>query len=82
MFICQITGEYSKQGEKLNKIVVERRDRSYSQHRKNEETNEWELVEVGRGWEIVREVNASDEGVRTWDSWSDSERQVFLKHSR
>jgi len=67
-------------GEKLNKIVVQTRERVYTKRVRNEETGEWEKVEIGRGWEIVREINASDEGVALWNSWTEEERAVFLKH--
>ena len=66
--------------EKLNKIVVETRERVYTRWVKNEDTNKYEEVEAGRGWEIVREINASAEGVALWESWSPEERAVFLKH--
>ncbi len=80
MYICQVTGNQSKRGEKLNKIVVQTRDRIYTKRVKNEETGKWEDVEIGRGWEIVREISASQEGVQLWDSWSPEERDIFLKH--
>lgn len=96
MYICQVTGKYSRQGkpgptdkeghttnipgEKLNKIVVATRERVYYKWVKNEETNKWEEVECGRGWEIVREINASDEGLALWNSWTPEERTEFVKH--
>lgn len=78
MFYCQITGRLSKQGEKLNKVVVETRERVYTKRVRNEETREWETVEIGRGWEIVRELNASDAGVQEWNDMTDEDRQAFL----
>ena len=72
--------EDTRGSEKLHKIVVETRDRVYTRWVKNEETNKYEEVESGRGWEIVREINASDEGVALWESWSPEERAIFLKH--
>jgi hypothetical protein len=66
--------------EKLNKIVVATRERIYTKWVRNEETNKWEEVECGRGWEIVREINASAEGVELWNSWTPEERAAFLKH--
>jgi hypothetical protein len=78
MFYCQITGRLSKQGEKLNKVVVETRERVYTKRVRNEETREWETVEIGRGWEIVRELNASDAGVQEWNDMTDEDRQSFL----
>lgn len=101
MFICQVTGKQSRQGdprigdlqytheikvedthgsEKLNRIVVATRERVYTKWVKNEETHKYEEVEIGRGWEIVREINASDEGLALWNSWSEDERAAFLKH--
>lgn len=90
MFKCQVTGKYSRQGnansnppvqgEKLHKIVVATRERVYTKWVKNEETHKYEEVEIGRGWEIVREINASQEGFDLWNSWNPEERAVFLKH--
>jgi hypothetical protein len=90
MFKCQVTGKFSRQGnqaahppvagEKLNKIVVATRERVYTRWVKNEETLKWEEVVIGHGWEIVREINASEEGVKLWESWTPEEREVFLKH--
>ena len=80
MYVCQITGKQSKLGEKLNKITVATRPRTYTRWVRNEETNKWEEVVCGHGWEIVREINASQEGVQMWESWTPEERLVFLKH--
>lgn len=90
MYKCQVTGKFSRKGdstahppvaaEKLNKIVVATRPQTYYRWVKNEETNKWEQVVIGHGWEIVREINACAEGVALWNSWSEEERAVFLKH--
>lgn len=80
MYRCQITGELSKLGDKLNKIVVGTRERVYTRWVRNEETNKWEEVFVSRGWEIARELNATDEGVKLWESYTSEERVAFLKH--
>ncbi len=80
MYRCQITGELSKLGDKLNKIVVGTRERVYTRWVRNEETNKWEEVFVSRGWEITRELNATDEGVKLWESYTSDERVAFLKH--
>lgn len=66
--------------EKLNRIVVATRPRTYTKWVRNEETNKWEEVEIGQGHEIVREINASDEGLALWNSWNEGERAMFLKH--
>jgi len=66
MFRCGITGKMSKPGEKVNKIVTETRDKVYFGWVQNEETGFYDYVEIGRGFEIVSEVNATDEGMRLW----------------
>lgn len=66
--------------EKMNKIVVATREKVYTRWFKNEETGKWEELEVGRGWEIVREINASEEGLQLWNSWSEDERAIFLEN--
>lgn len=95
MFKCQITGKMSRRGdppiggfvymnefgkdesvgsEKLNRIVVETREKEYRNwDRENEE--EW----FSYGTEIVREINASDEGLRIWESWTPEQREAFVK---
>ena len=66
MFRCRITNKLSKPGEKTNKIVTETRPKTYFGWFLNEETNRMEQHEVARGWEIVKEVDATDEGLRIW----------------
>ena len=78
MFICQVTGKISKPGEKLNRLPVVKRDKVYFKKIKNEETGKWDDVEVGRGWEIVREITVSDEGVVVWNNMSESQRTSLL----
>lgn len=79
MYICQVTGKKSKLGEKLNKIVVRTRERTYTRWVRDEETKKWIEIDAGKGWEIVRELNASEEGVQLWNSWNENERALFLK---
>lgn len=95
MFICEITGKQSRIGdprtsgfivideknpdmgsgsEKLNRIVVETRAVEYK-HWDHENEEHW----FSHGTEIVRELNASDEGLRLWDSWTAEQRADFLK---
>lgn len=66
MFRCAITNRMSRPGEKVNKIVVKKREKIYYGWFHNEELDQMERREVSRGWEIVSEVNASDEGLRLW----------------
>lgn len=66
MFKCEVTGRMSKPGDKCIKIVVERREKVYTRFFRNEETNKYEEHEVGRGWEIVKEINATEAGAKLW----------------
>jgi len=75
MFICQVTGRVSKPGEGLNKIVVGKRQRVYKNwDHEREET--WESL----GWEITREINATDEGILMWNEMTPEEQERFVKH--
>lgn len=65
MFKCQVTGRFSKPGEKCNKIVISTREKSY--YEKVMEDGEEVELEIGRGWEIVKEINATEEGVRIYN---------------
>ena len=82
MYVCQVTGRQSKSGQKLNKLVVQTRPKTYTRWIRNEDTREWEEIEIGRGYETVREINASQEGMDLWNSWSPEERELFLKRVR
>lgn len=79
MYKCAITKQFSRAGEKMNKIVVSTRSRVYQQKFRNEDTREWETVDVGYGWEIVKEISASDSGVKIWNSMTPDERNEFAK---
>lgn len=80
MFICEITGKVSQPGEKLNRITVKTRDRVYLRNEKDIESGEWHEVQVGQGWEIVKQISASEEGVQKWDSMNEHQRNAFLKN--
>ena len=77
MYKCQITGKTSKLGEKLNRIVVSTRDKVYTQ--KVWEEGELVEIEIGKGWEVVKEVNASNAGVEIWNNWTEDERAWFVR---
>ena len=66
MFKDQFTGKVSKPGEKLRKIVVEKREKVYHRTVRDMETGKPMVVEVGRGWEIVKELSLSEEGERLY----------------
>lgn len=64
MFVCPVTGKCSLPGEKPTQVVLERRERVYTRTQWDQETNEEVTIEIGRGWEIVRELFVSREGLR------------------
>jgi hypothetical protein len=74
MYRCQITNKLSREGEKLNKIVAITRPKTYTNwDRETEE--EW----TSSGYEPALELDASEDGVKTWEGWSLEERESFLK---
>jgi hypothetical protein len=75
-----ITGQASKPGEKLHKIVVAKRPKVYTEKYFNEDTREWEEIEIGHGWEIVKEVNASDDGLSAWNALTPEEQEKFARN--
>jgi hypothetical protein len=78
MFRCQVTNKISKRGEKCNKIVVATRDRIYTEM--IWEDDQQVEIEVARGWEIVKEVNASDEGVKLYEQMvQDGTAEQFVR---
>lgn len=80
MFRCGITGKLSQLGEAQHKITMEKRDKDYSAWRENDD-EDWEFVKVSSGWEIAREVSATEEGLKLWESWSPSQQEAFIKSS-
>ncbi len=79
MYRCQITGRTSRPTEKLNRVVVLTRPKSYTKFVKNEETRQMEEVFGGEGFQTVKEINCSAEGEQIWNAWSEEERNAFLK---
>lgn len=61
MFKCQILGKTTRPGEKMNRVVIETREKVYTEWFREE--GEWIELEVGRGFEIVKEIQVSDEGL-------------------
>lgn len=77
MFRCGITGRLSDLGEAQHKIVIEKRPKDYSAWRENDD-EEWEFVKVASGFETVRELPATEEGLKLWESWDDNQKQIFV----
>lgn len=74
MYRCAITGKQSEVGDKCNRLVIETRPKTYK-HWDREEEKEW----FTQGTEIVREVNASAEGLAIWDGMTDEQRALLAK---
>lgn len=80
MFICQISGKLSEPGEKVHKVVIKKRDWKYTARVYNEEIGQVEEVQVGHGWEIVKEVNATAQGLKEWNEMTEAQRTEHLRH--
>lgn len=78
MFICEITGKTSKPGEKLQRLVVKTRNKVYTAMVLNEDTRRYERVEVGTGFETVKELKVSEEGLTRWSGMSDDQRALYI----
>ena len=79
MFMCQVSGKMSKVGEKLRKVVVATRQREYKEWVYDEETRRSNELVVGHGWEIVKELNASEEGEARFLAMNDEDRASWVK---
>ncbi len=76
MFICEVTGQSSALGEKLTKVVVGKREKIYYEEHYNEELRQWQKVQVGKGWEITKELNACEDGVKVFKARQEYEALV------
>ncbi len=65
-FKCGITGK-TVVGERMNKVITERRDKVYTDSEGNE---------TGRGWEIVKEVPVSVEGMQRLERAAGNDRRM------
>lgn len=70
MFRCEKSGRVTKPGEKMKKIVVETRDRVYTDE---------DGVEIGHGKEIVKEISVSPATYTKWLEENPDQRPVFKK---
>lgn len=62
MFRCQLTGKCSKPGEKMQRIVIQTRPKTYRENRYVDGV--WQMVEVGSGFETVKELCLTEAGVQ------------------
>ena len=75
-----VTGKVSAAGEKMNRIIAKTRPRVYTRREFDSEINDWVDVFVGRGSEVVRELQATEEGLVEWQNMTDAQREEHLKH--
>lgn len=75
MFICGITKKMSNPGEKVRRLVVQTRTKEYKNYDRETEEN-WSSF----GTEIVKEVNATEEGEAMWNRLT-PEQQVEVAKS-
>jgi len=80
MFKCAVTKRTTRPGEKMNRVVVETRPKVYTEWIK--EDGIWTEIEVGRGYETVKEIPVSDAGLRMLEEMDDERRKAFLKGMR
>lgn len=65
MFYCAISGKLSRPGDKAISLVTERRTKEYATSSFDKDGTEQRTVH-GVGWEIVKEVTVTLEGLRMW----------------
>ncbi len=74
MYKCAITNKNSKLGEKCNITTILTRPKQY-RHWDEENEKEW----FTSGWEIVKEVKMSKEGLEIWNSKTPEEQFLLAK---
>lgn len=79
MFKCQLLEKVSEPGEKLTKLVIKTREKTYTKRVLNEETRREEEVVCAVGSEIVKEINVCEEGAALWSKLSDLEKKEYAK---
>jgi len=79
MFKCQVLGIQSKLGEKCHRLVISRESKDYYDWRLDEETDKYVWTKIGTGWQIKREINATQEGVEAYNSWTPEQQETFAK---
>jgi len=72
MFRCQLTGKCSKPGEKMQRVVVQTRPKTYTERRNID--GEWKMIEVGSGYETVRELCLTEDGMRALKEFQENEK--------
>jgi hypothetical protein len=80
MFYCQVSKKMSKLGEAQHKITIATRPKEYFGWKLlDEEDDDFSWVKVSEGVEIVKQVNACEDGLVLWESWDALAREAFVK---
>ena len=79
MFKCEILGTLSQPGEKMQKLVIQTRSKRYMEWVFNEEARKSEFVEVGEGFETVKELRVSEAGLSRWSEMTPEHKARFEK---
>lgn len=79
MYKCEVYGTNSKPGEKLNLVTIKTREKVYTRKYRDEMTGKIEEVEVGRGFEIVKEIKMGTEALALWNSIPLADRPAYVK---
>jgi len=79
MYKCQVYGTNSKLGEKLNLVTIKTREKIYTRKYRDDMTGSIEDVEVGRGFEIVKEIRMGAEALALWNSIPLADRPAYVK---
>lgn len=60
MYKCGACKKSTKLGEKIKRVIMATRPKSYFMKVKDEKTRKWSTVKVGEGSEIVSEISIGD----------------------
>jgi hypothetical protein len=68
VFRCAVTGKLTAPGEECRKVIITTRPVTYTNYVPNMDGDTWHngqrcRVVISKGWEIVKEVNVSPEGL-------------------
>lgn len=66
MFKCAITGKFSPRNVKPIRLITERRTREYVESHVDEDDGIRRERTIGWGWEIVKEIDVTLEGLGKW----------------
>ncbi len=81
MFRCAITGNVTKPGEPMTKVVVETRPTTYVNYKWDEEADEKVRID-SKGFETVKEIAVSQEGLKQIENYKVAEVGARIREKR